>query len=54
MLSPSKEVLMQSLLYKATTYPIQPATTIFVSQMKKTCLKQPLQNFIQRKNGEQT
>ena len=25
----------------------------FVSQMKKTCLKQPLQNFTQRKNHKQ-
>ena len=28
------------------------ATTFFVPQMKKTCLKQPLQNFIQQKNGK--
>ena len=31
---------------------MQPATTFFDSQMKKTCLKQKLQNFIQRKNAK--
>ena len=32
-------------LYKTTIRLTRPATTFFVSQMKKTFLKQPLQNF---------
>ena len=42
MLSPPKQIRIQSLLYKTTTCLMQPATTFFVSQTKKTCLKQPL------------
>ena len=54
-LSPSKQIPIQSLLYKTTTCLKRPATTFFVSQMKKkTCLKQPLQNFTQRRNGKQS
>ena len=33
---------------------MQPATTFIDSQMKKTCLKQQLQHFIQRRNVEKT
>ena len=35
MMSPPKQITMQSLLYKTTTCLTQPATTFFVSQMKK-------------------
>ena len=44
MLSPPKPIPMQLLLYKTTTCLTRPATTFFVPQMKKNCLKQPLQN----------
>ena len=47
MLSPPKPIPIQSLMNKATTCLAQPVTTYFVFQMKKTCLKQPLQNFTQ-------
>ena len=47
MLSLPKQIPIQLLLYKMTTCLSQPATTFFVSQMKKNCLKQPLQNFTQ-------
>ena len=36
-----------------TTCLTQPTTTCFVPQMKKTYLKQSLQNFIQERNGKQ-
>ena len=45
MLSLLKQILIQSLLYKTITCLTQPASTFFVSQMKRTCLKQPLQNL---------
>ena len=54
MLSPPKQIPIQLLLYKMTTCLAQPATTFFVSQMKKTSLKQPLQNFTQWRNEKQT
>ena len=44
MLSPPKPIPIQLLLYKMTTCLMRPTTTFFVPQMKKTCLKQPLQN----------
>ena len=40
MLSLPKQIPIQSLLYKTTTCLTRPATTLFVSQMKKTCRKQ--------------
>ena len=46
MLSPPNPNLMQSLLHKTTTYLTQPPTTFIAPQMKKTCVKQSLQNFI--------
>ena len=52
MLSPPKPIPKQSLLHKTTTCLTRPATTFLVPKMKKTSLKQPLQNFIQRKNGK--
>ena len=45
MLSPPKQISIQSLLYKTNTCLTRAATTFFVSQMKKTCLKQPLKNY---------
>ena len=39
MLSSPKQIPIQSLLYKRTTCLTQPATTFFVSQMKKTLPK---------------
>ena len=54
MLSPPKLVSIQSLMNKAITCLTRPATTFFVPKMKKKNLsKQPLQNFIQRRNGKQ-
>ena len=53
-LSPPKQIPTQSLLVKTTTCLTWPATTFCVSQMKKTCLKLPLQNFTQRRNGKQS
>ena len=51
-LSPPKQILIQSLLYKTTACLMRTATTFFDFQMKKkACLKQPLQNFIQRRNA---
>ena len=41
-LSPPKQIPIKSLLYKTTTCLTRPATTFFVSQMKKAWLKQPL------------
>ena len=54
MLSPPKQIPIQLLLYKMITCLARQATTFFVSQMKKTCLKQPLQNFTQWRNEKQT
>ena len=51
MLNLLEQIPIQSLLYKTTTCLKQPATTFFVSQIKKNCLKQPVQNFTQRRNG---
>ena len=45
MMSSPKPIPMQSLLYKTTTCLTSPATTLFVPEMKKICLKQPLQNL---------
>ena len=53
-LSLPKEIPIQLLLYKTTTCLTRPATTFFVSQVKKTCLKQSLQNFTQERNGKQS
>ena len=41
-----KQIPIQLWQYKMTNCLMQPATTYFVPQMEKTCLKQPLQNFI--------
>ena len=47
MLSPPKQIRVTSLLFNATS------DHFFDSKMKKkTCLKQQLQNFIQRRNAE--
>ena len=54
-LSLPKQIPIQSLLDKTTTCLTRPATTFFLSpKWKKTCLKQPLQNFTQRRNEEQS
>ena len=39
------QIPMQLLLCKTFTCLTRPATTFFVSQMKKTCLKQPLKTL---------
>ena len=44
MLSLPKQISMQLLLWKMISCLTQSVTT-FVTQIKKTCLKQPLQNF---------
>ena len=46
MMSPPRPIPIECLLYKTTTCLTRPATTFFVPQMKKTCLKQPPQNFL--------
>ena len=49
-----KQIPIQSLLYKTTTCLTRSATTCLSHKWKKTnCLKQPLQNFILRRNGKQ-
>ena len=58
MLSPPKQIPVQCLLFWMINSLTQPATTFFVSQMKKTCLKQPLETSlsseeIQNKHKEQ-
>ena len=53
MLHPPKPIPIQSLLYKMTTCLTWPATTLFIPQMKKTCPKQPLHNFIRWRNAKQ-
>ena len=49
MLNPRLQIPIQLLLYKTTTCLTGPATNFLVSQMKKSCIKQPLQNFTQRR-----
>ena len=53
MLSPPKPFPVQSLLYKTTTCLTWPATTFLSLKWKKSCLKQPLINFIQQRNDKQ-
>ena len=53
-LSPPKQIPIKSLLYKKTTCLTPPATTLFLTQIKKNCLKQLLQNFTVRRNGKET
>ena len=53
MLSPPKPFPVQSLLYKTTTCLTSPATTFLSLKWKKSCLKQPLINFIQQRNDKQ-
>ena len=49
-----KQIPIQLLLYKTTTCLTRPATTFLSPKWKKTCLKQPLQKFTQRRNRKQT
>ena len=49
-----KQIPIQFLMYNTTICLTLVATTFFVSQMKKTCLKQLLQNFTQQRNGKET
>ena len=49
MLNLPLQIPIQSLLYKTTICLTGPATNFLVSQMKKNCIKQPLQNFPQRR-----
>ena len=56
MLGPPKQIPVQLLPCKTTTYLTRPATTFFVTQMKKVCLKQPLKIYseeMQNKHKEQ-
>ena len=48
MLSPSKQIPLQSLLYKTTTCLTRPATFILSSKWKKARLKQPLNYFCKK------
>ena len=48
-LSPSKQIHLQSLLYKTTTYLTRPATFILSLKWKKSRLKQPLINYFWKK-----
>ena len=52
-LSPPKPITIQQLVYKTTNCPTRPTTTFLFPKWKKNCLKQPLQNFIQQRNGKQ-
>ena len=54
MLSSPKQIPKQSLLHKTATCLTWPATTFLSPIWKKACLKQPLQNFTQRRNVKQT
>ena len=49
MLSPSKQIPLQSLLYKTTTSLTWPATFILSSKWKKAHLNQPLINYFCKK-----
>ena len=49
MLSPSKQIPLQSLLQKTTTCLTRPATFILSSKWKKVRLKQPLINYFCKK-----
>ena len=40
-------------MYKTTIVKRDQQPPVFVPQMKKTCLKQPLWNFILQRNGKQ-
>ena len=54
MLNLPKPFSIQPLLLKTTTCLMRPASTFIVPKMKKkNCLKQPLQNLIQRRKGKQ-
>ena len=48
-LSPSKQIPLQLLLYKTTTWLTRPATFILFSKWKKASLKQPLINYFCKK-----
>ena len=53
MLNLPTQIPVQLLLYKTTTCLTRPATTFFwLENEKKACLKQQLQNFIQRRNAK--
>ena len=54
MVSSPKQISVQSILYKMTTYLTRLATIFWSLKWGKTCLKQPLQNYIPRRNGKQT
>ena len=49
MLSLAKQNPIELLLYRTTTCLTRPAPTFLVSQMKKTCIKQLLQNLTQHR-----
>ena len=51
-LSPPKQIPIQSLLYKTTTYQMRPATTFFVSQMKRNLSKTTTLKFYLAKKWE--
>ena len=51
MLSPPKQIPIQLLLYKTTTYLTRPATTYFCLPNEKKRLKQPLQNLPSEQMG---
>ena len=54
MLCPPKQIPVESFLYKTTTRLTRPATTFFVSQMKKGLPKTTTKNFVQQRNAKQT
>ena len=54
MLSPPKQIPVQSLLYKIAICLTRPATTFFCLPNEKAYLKQPLKNFIQQRTAKQT
>ena len=54
MLSPTKQIPIQSLPHKMTTCLTQLASNFLSPKWKKTCLKQPLKRFTQQWNRKQT
>ena len=49
-----KQITIHSFLYKTNICLMWPATMFLSPKWKETCLKQALENFVQRRNGKQT
>ena len=53
-MSPLKQIPVQSLLCKTITCLMQLAITFLSPKWKKACLKQPIKNLIRQRNAKQT